>query len=195
MHIGHEAVGEAAQEFLHQGKGKLSDAGYLGGRTIIQEGASAEINDHAGQGFIHGEKKGAVTHDPDFVTQSLLDGLSEHDASVFHGVVIVHVEVAFDLNLQIHQAVFGKQREHVIKETNAGIDLGFTRAIDGEAELDVGFGGGAGNARAAGDVGHKLEMSCKIKFSQEEGKCDDSESLFRRCRRLGGITVALRWQP
>ena len=49
--------------------------------------------------------------------------LAENDAHVFHGVVLVHVQVAACRDLQVETAVAGEKLEHVIEEANAGGNL------------------------------------------------------------------------
>ena len=48
--------------------------------------------------------------------------LAQHDADVFDGVVLVHVEIAFGVQLQVEAAMLGEQLQHVVEEADAGGD-------------------------------------------------------------------------
>ena len=49
--------------------------------------------------------------------------LPEHDADVFHRVVLIHIQIALGVQLQIEAAMLGEQLQHVIEETDTGGDL------------------------------------------------------------------------
>jgi len=49
--------------------------------------------------------------------------LSERDACVFGGVVVVDVEVAFGADPQTPAGVLCKGVQHVVEEANAGVDV------------------------------------------------------------------------
>ena len=50
--------------------------------------------------------------------------LSQRDANVLHGVVLIDVEIASGLQLQVERAVPRHQLHHVIEKANASADLG-----------------------------------------------------------------------
>ena len=57
------------------------------------------------------------------VAERLREELAEHDAHVFDGVVLVHVEIALRLQLEVEAAVLGEQLQHVVEKADAGGDL------------------------------------------------------------------------
>jgi len=74
------------------------------------------------------------------------------------------VQVAHGVDVQIDQAMAGDLIQHVVEETDAGVQLGGTRAIQIDAHGDLGFGGVAcdlghtvGAARGSGLVGSSHE--------------------------------------
>jgi len=81
--------------------------------------APAEVNGGEAEGFVHGHQKIACAHDAAFVAEGLVKGFSEGDADVFDGVVLVDVEVAFALEVEIEGAMAGEEFEHVIEKPNA----------------------------------------------------------------------------
>src|SRR5579862_653300 len=112
----------------------------------------AEINDAAREAFVHrdisfaGEwifwmKTGPVTADAAFVAERSGKGLPQHDAAIFDGVVCVHLEITLATEFQIHDRVFGEQREHVVEKGYAGFDRGFAMAVKVEIDSNAGFFG------------------------------------------------------
>lgn len=55
--------------------------------------------------------------------------LPQRQAGIFDGVVIVDIEVAFDVDFHTETAVGSDLIQHVIKEANAGVNLAATFAI------------------------------------------------------------------
>ena len=80
---------------------------------------------------------------PQLVAQGGGEGLSESEAAIFHGVVGINFQIAFANEIQIQRRVFGKQREHVVKKRDAGLDPGLAFAIQIQAEGNPGFLGAA----------------------------------------------------
>ena len=78
----------------------------------------------------------------------------EADAGVFDRVVVVDMQVALRLHGQVKQSVLGQERQHVVKEPDAGLDVGFSGSIQVDRERDVGLGGLSLNR--CGAVGHEL---------------------------------------
>ena len=72
---------------------------------------------------------------------ALANKLAEHDADVFDGVVLVDVEIAVGVKLQIEAAVLGEQLQHVIEEADAGGDVVAAAAFDLERAADLGLFG------------------------------------------------------
>lgn len=61
--------------------------------------------------------------------------LPQRQAGIFDGVMIVDIEVAFNVDFHTETAVGGDLIQHVIKEANAGVNLAATLAI--QPHLDV----------------------------------------------------------
>src|SRR6202008_4018862 len=61
------------------------------------------------------------------------------DADIFHGVVLVHVEIAVALELEIEGSVAREEFQHVIEEANPGRDLVLALAFDCELDRDAGL--------------------------------------------------------
>ena len=46
--------------------------------------------------------------------------LAHNDADVFNGVVLIHIQIAIGLQLQVEAAMFREQLQHVVEEANSG---------------------------------------------------------------------------
>ena len=71
----------------------------------------------------------AVACDAPLVPQALLKGLSQGDADVLHGVVVIHLRVPLALDGEIEIPVAGKEGEHVVQKPTAGFDVGCAGAV------------------------------------------------------------------
>ena len=95
--------------------------------------------------LVHRQRE-AVATDATLVAQRLLERVAQHDADVLGGVVGVDVQVALGAHRDVDQAVARELLQHVVKETDAGLDIVFAGAI----EVD-----GGGDARLLGGAAHR----------------------------------------
>ena len=123
---------------------EVADEGNVDERFDGVGGASGEIDGGDGEGLIHGHEEVSGAEDSTFVSEGCREGFAESDAGVFDGVVLVHVEVAFDLEGEVEAAVAGEELQHVIEEADAGGDGVASLPVDEEGKGDVGLGGGRG---------------------------------------------------
>jgi len=68
-----------------------------------------------------------------------LHGFAEGDPDIFDGVMLVHVEIAAGLHVQIKCAMARNEFQHVVKEANSCRDAGFSTAIKSQLQADVGL--------------------------------------------------------
>ena len=73
------------------------------------------------------------------ILQSLRQSLSQRDAHIFVGVVIVDVQIPYGLDLQIDQPVGAELGQHVIQKGDPGVDLVLTAAIQVQVNLHIRF--------------------------------------------------------
>src|SRR5690606_8912360 len=57
----------------------------------------------------------------------------------FDRVVLINLQIPIGSDIKIDQTVTGKQREHVIKKTDTGIDFGNTGSVQIETEFNLGL--------------------------------------------------------
>ena len=80
-----------------------------------------------------------VTTQAFLVTQRFGERLADGDADIFYRVMCVDMQIADRRNLQINQPVTGKLIEHMVKESDAGIELGNAGTIKIECHANFGF--------------------------------------------------------
>lgn len=140
VEVAAEVGGEGAAELFDEGEGEVLRVGGGGGGEEFEVGAVAEVDDAAGEGFIHGEVGVTVSADPGFVAEGGFEAFAEDDPGVFDGVVEVDLEVAIDLEVEVDQRVAGKEGEHVVEKGDAGVDEGVALAVEVKIEADLGLG-------------------------------------------------------
>ena len=59
----------------------------------------------------------------------LVDGLSKTNHHIFRCVMLVNMQIAAGINLQVHQSVTCHQDEHMVEETDARLHVGTTLPI------------------------------------------------------------------
>ena len=108
-----------------------------------QIGPARNVERDAGQRLVHRRQRVAVAADAALVAQRLGHRLADRDAGILGGVVLVDMEIADRLHVEVDQRVARQLFEHVIEEADAGRDV-----IDaGAVEID-------------GDVDRRLASSC-----------------------------------
>lgn len=132
-------VDEALEELLEQVDVEAANGGAGIGHVHLQAGAAGEVDDHARQRFVQRDVGMAVAKDALFVADGLGERLAQSDADVLHGVVVVDVQVALALDVQVDQPVPGDLVKHVLKKRNADIESGLSGAIQVDRGFDLGF--------------------------------------------------------
>ena len=160
MHVGAGAHGEAIEEIVHELGLEIPD--HLDGELQLHHGVRAAAQVHRGhrQRFVHRHHEVAGAVDALLVSQRRCHGFAEDDADVFHGVVLVHIQIAGGFQLQVEPAVPGEQLQHVVEEPDAGPHLVLPLAVHDEPALDLGFRGPPVEAGLAGRI-HWRRCGCR----------------------------------
>src|SRR4029079_4024898 len=66
-----------------------------------------------------------------------MQGFAHHDADVLHRVVLVNIDVALGFDRDVEETVLRKQLQHVVEETNPGVDLSLAAAIQHPFDRDI----------------------------------------------------------
>ena len=110
--------------------------------------ATGNIQRAAGQTFVHRQHK-PKTVDPALIAQRQPQRLAQRQPGIFHGVVIVNIEVAANVNFKTEAAVGGDLIEHMIEEADAGVDFAAAFAIQPDFDIHLGLFGVALNVGIA----------------------------------------------
>ncbi len=111
------------------------------------------------QRFFHWQGEVAVAADARFVAERLFQGLTKSDPNIFDGVVLIDVQIALCLHVQINRRVLRQQREHVVEEPDAGGNLALPGAIEIQLNANLGF---SGFTIDGGSAGHKSKYEIRI---------------------------------
>ena len=91
---------------------------------------AAEIDRRDRQRLVHRHHEIAGAIDAALVADRREHRFAERDADVFDGVMLIDVEIAGGLHLQIEPAVARDQIEHVIEKADAGLVLEAALAVE-----------------------------------------------------------------
>ena len=94
------------------------------GRSTTAYGRPPTSIDGRRHGFVHGHGGVAEAVDAGAIAESLGQGGAQDQRHVLHGVVLVDLEVAGRLDLEVEQAVVGERGEQVVEEADPGRDVG-----------------------------------------------------------------------
>ncbi len=101
--------------------------------------AVAKVNRNPHENFVHREDEEAVAVHSRLVSDGLFHRLPEHNPDVLDGVVVVDVDVALGLQIQVEQPVPREELEHVVEERYARFDGVFALAVEVYFEGDARF--------------------------------------------------------
>ena len=120
MDVGARADGEALEEVVHQLGLQVADQPHL--HLQVDDGVrpSAEIDRGDRQRLVHRHDEVAGAVDAAAIAERRRHRLAERDAEVLDGVVLIDVEVAAGVDLEVEGAVPREQLEHVIEKADAG---------------------------------------------------------------------------
>ena len=82
-----------------------------------------------------------VTANSLLIAQRLHKGLPQRYAAVFHRVMRIDFQISIATEGQIHDGMFRKQREHVVKKRDARFDGRLSPPVNVQLEADAGFFG------------------------------------------------------
>src|SRR6218665_2903692 len=114
--------------------------------------------------------------------------VAEGDAQVLGGVVGVDVQVAGAVDIQVDQPVAGGLIEHMVKETDAGAQLGLAGAVEVDAHADAGLGG------VAADLGDAVERTGQARRHEGGGGHEEAWSAASICALSSALPTVRRRQ-
>ena len=87
-----------------------------------QPGAPAEIQAYLTQTIVHGQCV-PVTLYTAFVAQSLVQTLAQSEGGIFYRVVLVHFQITFYMNRQVHTAMLAYLFQHMVEKAKPGVNI------------------------------------------------------------------------
>jgi hypothetical protein len=162
-----ERIAERAAKFLHQYDVEIAHEHRRRLRRVHEMRTPADVDDDSRERFVHRQQEEAVAFDADFVAERFLEGLPEHESDILDRVVIIDVGVAGRLDREIEQTVLGEQREHVVEERHARVDLRLAATVDRERQRDIGLRGFPRDGRytLGGAFSHASRVFCRTSIS------------------------------
>jgi len=115
---------EGVEPFAHQLGVELADLVARKVHLEHQHRAARNVDHDPRQGLVHRHVDGGVAGDAGHGAERLLHRLSERDADILGGVVMVDVEVAHRLDRKVDAGMPGQEIEHMVEEADAGRDIG-----------------------------------------------------------------------
>jgi len=129
MNIGLGSLRETLKKIFRQFHLEIADA--LGRDLRLHDaiGPAAEIDCGGCERFVHGHQEIARSQNAELGAKRFLYGFTERDADVFDGVMLVHIQIAVGVHIQIKCAMPRNQLEHVIEKADSRRDARFSVAI------------------------------------------------------------------
>jgi hypothetical protein len=139
MNIRASGLRETLEEVLYQLGLKSSHGSSREFGIHYAESTPPKIDRGGSEGFVHGHQEIPGAKNATFVSQRSIHRLTEGNAHVFDGVVLVYLQIAGGLQAEIEGAVACDEIQHVIEKSNARGDFGFASTIEIQPEIDLGF--------------------------------------------------------
>src|SRR2546427_55136 len=102
-------------------------------------GSPRQIDRGRDERLVHRNGRSPVAHDSLLLTEGLPEGLTEDDAHVLHGVMLVDLDVALRVDREVHQAVLRPRLQHVAEERDRRLHLRGAGAVQVEVKRDLGL--------------------------------------------------------
>jgi len=160
VHPGFE--GKGPEKLLGQGRVESTRGAEDLRHIVHQKRAIRKVHGHLRQGVIHGGDRVAIAADPLAVSQGLIERIPKNDSHVFHGVVEIHLEVAFSLHLQIEKPVHAEKSQHMVEKGDPRGDFGGSRAVQVDTDLNPRLLGHSVNCC---DSVHKITIATWAEFT------------------------------
>src|SRR5690606_25916292 len=162
VHVRTGTLREPFEEILQQFRLQVADEADTQAEIDDGVGASAEVHGGDAERLVHRHQEVPGPVDADLRPERLRESLAERDADVLDRVVLIHVEIARGLQLQVEAAMLGKQLEHVVEKPDAGADLVPSLALDPEGDPDLRLAGLADDYALAQRISSMAAMHCAV---------------------------------
>src|SRR6185312_13930694 len=135
---GAEGLRERAEEVRHQLGGQATHGLPVEAAGELREGAARKVDGDLHPRLVHRQQE-TVAGDAHLRAERPPQSLSEREPAVFHGVMLVDLEVALAREIERKAAVLGELLQHVIEEPDARGDPDRSRVVQVDAHVDLRF--------------------------------------------------------
>lgn len=140
-----------------------------------------KVHNHTRQRLIQGNIRAAKAGNPLAFSQRFFKSLSQGDADIFDGMMVVDMGIPTGGEVNIKQAVPCQLIQHMVEKTDTAVDAGDPGTIQVEGDRDLGFGGFTFDGGGAFHLGtFQSESDTKLMCGQPFGGGQS-----RRCRSDG----------
>src|SRR5262249_4680779 len=131
--------GKSFEEIVDELRLQVADA--LDGGLELDDRVrpAAEVNRRHCKRFVHRHHEVSRAIDPPAIAERLGDGLTERDAKVLDGVVVVDIQIAGRLDRQVECTMPREQFQHVVEKTNTGADGVCSLSVEPDRQGDLCF--------------------------------------------------------
>src|SRR5215472_3139284 len=128
---------EALKKILQQLHLKVANSfcGDLGVHCAIRP--ATQVNGRSSESFVHGHQEIAGTQNASLRAKSSSNCLAKRNAHVFYSVVLIYVQVATGIHLQVKSAMTRNEIQHVVEEANSGGNRCLSTPIQIELQPDI----------------------------------------------------------
>ena len=141
--------GESLEPFLHQFGVERTHLVAHEFSAEDEKRPAGNVDRHARERLVHGNVDIGVARNAFHIAERLLHRLAERDPDILGGVMMIDMQVALSLDLDVDARVTRQQIEHVIEKTYARGDGRTAFAVKVDRNLDGGFLGGTFHRRLA----------------------------------------------
>src|SRR5262245_41866916 len=131
--VGHECFPEFLDQLGIEGPDALAAHSYF----VDQVRTPREVDSDPDQSLVHGKVRMSKADNAFLVAESLIQRESQTDPHILDGVMRIDLEISLARDIQIENAMFGKQREHVVEKRNSSSSGSVSAAVEIERKLDV----------------------------------------------------------
>ena len=104
---------------------------------VLQEGPVGYVGDDTDQGLVHRQMAASIAVDAGLAAERPAEGLTETDADIFDGMMVIDFDIALGRYRQVEKAVHGKEGKHVIEERDTGIDRRLAFPVQVENQMYI----------------------------------------------------------
>ena len=97
---------------------------------------AVDVEQQSAQRLVEGRIGPTEPVDPGPVAEGAIDGIAEGKGAVLGSVVIIDLQVAAALQLEVPSRMEGEGREHVIEKADSGLYRDHSLSVEGEASAD-----------------------------------------------------------